>query len=90
MTLVDDQGIVREHHDTLLFILKLLVSSELSGARVFLPVSAPRALDEVEPGLRITRGKTSSLKTSTMHDYTFVSEMEGRFAFPGFLHAIIF
>jgi mannose-1-phosphate guanylyltransferase/phosphomannomutase len=87
LQLVDDRGRVCSHHEALLFTLKLLVETNASGVRVFLPVAAPRVLDEVEAGLRITRGKLTSLKTSRMHDYTLVAEAEGKYAFPDFLHA---
>ena len=87
LQLVDDRGRVRQHHETLLFTLKLLASAFPTGVKAFLPVTAPRALDEVEPGLRITRAKTASLKTSRMHDYTIIAEAEGKYAFPQFLHA---
>jgi mannose-1-phosphate guanylyltransferase/phosphomannomutase len=87
LQLVDDRGRVRDQSEALLFTLKLLVKASEPGVRVFLPVTAPRALDETEPGLRITRGKVTSLKTSHMHEYAFVSEAEGKFAFPSFLHA---
>jgi mannose-1-phosphate guanylyltransferase/phosphomannomutase len=87
LQLVDDQGRVRRHFETLLFTLKLLVKTSPPGVRVFLPVTAPRALEETEPGLRVTRGKVTSLKTSRMHDYAFVAEAEGKYAFPSFLHA---
>ncbi len=87
LRLVDDQGRVREEHEVLLLILRLLAMVEPEGARVFLPVTAPRVLDGLEPRLRITRGKTTSLRTSELHDYTFVSEAEGKYAFPRFLHA---
>ena len=87
--LVDDTGAIREHHETLLLALKLLLAAQPSGGvRAFLPVWAPRVLDEsLSGGLRITRGKTTSLKTSRMHEYAFIAERDGCYAFPGFLHA---
>lgn len=87
--LVDDRGQVRSHHETLLLTLKLLAASAGAGpAQAFLPVHAPRVLDEaLSATVRITRGKTTSLKTSRMHDYAFVHEGEGCYAFPSFLHA---
>jgi mannose-1-phosphate guanylyltransferase/phosphomannomutase len=87
--LVDDLGRVRAHHETLLVALKLLVdANRTESIRAFLPVSAPRSLDELVSGsLRIERGKTVSLKTSRMHDYAFIAEREGCYAFPQFLHA---
>lgn len=87
--LVDDRGKVRAHHETLLVALKLLMDADRSGSlRAFLPVSAPRSMDQIVSGsLRIERGKTVSLKTSRMHDYAFIAEREGCYAFPAFLHA---
>ncbi len=87
LRLVDDRGRVRADHETLLFVLRLMAATHPDGVKVFLPVSAPRALDEVEPALRVTRGKTASLRTSTMHDYGLVVEADGKYAFPSFLHA---
>jgi mannose-1-phosphate guanylyltransferase/phosphomannomutase len=87
LELICDRGTVRPHHETLLFLLKLLVTTMPEGVRAFLPVTAPRVLDQTEAGLRVTRGKTTSLKTSLMHDYAFVCEAEGKYAFPKFLHA---
>ncbi|GAB4261080.1 MAG: mannose-1-phosphate guanyltransferase [Deferrisomatales bacterium] len=85
--LIDDRGAVRAHPESLLFLLKLLAAIEGPGVKAFLPVTAPRALDEAEPGLRVTRGKTTSLKTSGMHEFTLIHEAEGKYAFPAFLHA---
>ncbi|NTU60552.1 MAG: hypothetical protein HGA98_05795 [Deltaproteobacteria bacterium] len=86
--LVDDEGRVRAHHETLLLTLKLLAAGSPGGLQAFLPVSAPRVLDEVLSGsIRFTRGKTASLKTSRMHDFGFISEADGAYAFPSFLHA---
>jgi mannose-1-phosphate guanylyltransferase / phosphomannomutase len=87
--LVDDRGQVRAHHETLLIALKLLVDSNSpESVRAFLPVSAPRALDALVSGsLRVERGKTVSLKTSRMHEYAFIAERDGCYAFPDFLHA---
>lgn len=85
--MVDNMGRVRAHHETQLFILKLLAMTNSSVVKAFLPVAAPRILDAKEPGIRITRGKTASLKTSPMHDYAFISEAQGKYAFPAFLHA---
>ncbi|GAB4256322.1 sugar phosphate nucleotidyltransferase [Deferrisoma sp.] len=87
LKLVDDQGRVRQDHELLLLILRLLARCQPEGARVFLPVTAPRVLDELEPTLRITRGKTTSLRTSELMDCDFVSEADGKYAFPKFLHA---
>ncbi|MBI5014047.1 MAG: NTP transferase domain-containing protein [Deltaproteobacteria bacterium] len=89
LQLVDDQGVVRSHHETLLLALKLLAAGGAAGAgQAFLPVYAPRVLDqEVSGVLRITRGKTTSLKTSRMHEFAFIHEAEGCYAFPWFLHA---
>ncbi len=87
LELIDDRGEVRSDHETLLFLLKLLAATSPAGAQAFLPVTAPRVLDGAEPGLRVTRGKTASLKTSQMHDFAFISEAPGKFAFPAFLHA---
>ncbi len=87
LRVVDDRGQVREDHETLLLILSLLARTHPDGVRVFLPVSAPRVLDGREPALRITRGKTTSLRTSDMHDYGFINEAEGKYSFPRFLHA---
>ncbi|MBE0617331.1 MAG: mannose-1-phosphate guanyltransferase, partial [Proteobacteria bacterium] len=87
LELIDDQGAVRPHHETLLFLLRLLADVQPTGVQAFLPVTAPRALDQSGHGLRVTRGKTTSLKTSRMHEYTFISEDEGKYAFPSFLHA---
>jgi len=87
LRMVDNLGQARAHHETQLFILKLLALTSSSVAKAFLPVAAPRVLDEKEPGVRITRGKTASLKTSLMHDFAFISEARGKYAFPSFLHA---
>ncbi|MDF1552310.1 MAG: sugar phosphate nucleotidyltransferase [Deferrisomatales bacterium] len=83
---VDDRGRVFSGHDTLLCTLKLLAAAKPLGARVFLPVTAPHALERVEPSLRITRGKSSGLKTSAMHDMDLIAEADGKYAYPVFLH----
>ncbi|HSH70854.1 MAG TPA: hypothetical protein VK997_13105, partial [Deferrisomatales bacterium] len=83
---VDDRGRVFSGHDTLLCTLKLLAAAKPLGARVFLPVTAPHALERVEPSLRITRGKSSGLKTSAMHDMDLIAEADGKYAYPAFLH----
>ncbi len=87
LKMVDDRGTVREDHEVLLLVLRLLARTNPDGIRVFLPVTAPRVLDTEEPALRITRGKTTSLRTSEMHDFGFIGESAGRYAFPRFLHA---
>jgi len=83
---VDDRGRVHSDHETLLATLRLLAAAKPQGARVFLPVTAPRALDPLEPTLRITRGKTSGLKTSAMHDLDLIAEADSKFAYPTFQH----
>ncbi len=87
LTLVDDRGRARPHHETLLLVLKLLAAASPGGVKAFLPVTAPRVIERMEPALRVTRGKTTSLKTSRMHDQDFIAEADGLYAFPGFLHA---
>lgn len=87
LDLIDNRGRVRGHHETVMFILRLLVAAQSSGVRAFVPVTAPQALDGLEASLQVSRGKVTSLKTSRMHDYSYISEAEGKHAFPGFLHA---
>ncbi len=87
LELIDDRGRVRSHHDTVMFVLRLLVTTNPSGVRAFLPVTAPRAVEGLDASLQVVRGKVTSLKTSRMHEYAYLSEADGKHAFPGFLHA---
>ncbi len=87
LELIDDRGRVRSHHETVMFVLRLLVLTNPSGVRAFLPVTAPRAVEGLDASLQVVRGKITSLKTSRMHEYAYLSEAEGKHAFPGFLHA---
>ncbi|MHB8766652.1 MAG: sugar phosphate nucleotidyltransferase [Deferrisomatales bacterium] len=87
LQIIDDQGRVVPDHLALLVVLRLLAAGATGGVRAFVPVTAPRALEDLHPGLRISRGKTTSLKTSRMHDFRFVCEGDQKFAFPEFLHA---
>lgn len=87
LEVIDDRGRVRSHHETVMFLLRLLVQTSPPGVRAFLPVTAPRAVEGLEASLQVTRGKVTSLRTSRMHEYAYISEAEGRHAFPAFLHA---
>jgi mannose-1-phosphate guanylyltransferase/phosphomannomutase len=83
---VDDRGGIRTDHETLLCTLKLLAAANPQGARAFLPVTAPRALEPEESSLRVIRGRSSGLKTSTMHDMDLIAEADGKYAYPAFQH----
>jgi mannose-1-phosphate guanylyltransferase/phosphomannomutase len=83
---IDDRGVVHPEHQTAMVFLHLLASASSKPVRAFLPVTEPRVMDN-HPSLRIIRGKTTSVRTSDLLDCAFVSQGEGRFAFPDFLHA---
>lgn len=83
---VDDKGVVRPHHLTSMVFMNMLTKVASAPVKAFLPVTEPRALDELA-GLRLTRGKTSSVRTSDMHDCAYIGQGDGRYAFPDFLHA---
>lgn len=83
---VDDKGAVHPDHLTTMAFLGLLAATATPHAKVFLPVTEPRAFED-NPALRIVRGKTTSVKTSDMLDCAYVAQGEGRHAFPDFLHA---
>lgn len=83
---VDDKGNVRPHHLTSMVFMNMLAKTSSSQVKAFLPVTEPRILDEMT-GITVTRGKTTSVRTSDMHDMSYIGQGDGRYAFPNFLHA---
>ncbi len=83
---VDNAGIVRPAHQTTMLFLSLLAQTAAAPVRAFLPVTAPRVLDERQE-LVIVRGKTTSVRTSEHLDCAYICQGGGRFAFPHFLHS---
>ncbi len=87
LEVIDDQGSAVPDHLLPLVLLQLMTGTGPEPVRAFVPATAPRALDALGPKVRLTRGKTASLKTSRMHDQHLICEGDQRYAFPAFLHA---
>lgn len=83
---VDDKGVSRADHTTSMAFMALLSSNAASPVKVFLPVTDPRILED-STSLKIVRGKTTNVRTSDMLDMKYISQGDGRHAFPDFLHA---
>lgn len=88
LTLVDEQGNLLGHAESMAVITALVCEAEGRGCAV-MPVSAPQVVEELAAaaGLLIKRCKTdgrSLVEMGLEEDAGFVASLDGRYAFPSF------
>jgi mannose-1-phosphate guanylyltransferase/phosphomannomutase len=91
LTIVDDEGTVLTPDQALLVLLRLVTQTH-DGARVALPVAAPRAAEQIcaDAGVPVTLTKLSPahlMEVSAGGGITFAASQSGGFIFPRFLPA---